>query len=552
MPQLKPTRGTFLSKPDGSPKGCLTASLTCCWLMNEGAGNTVFNLSGKGKVMTFTAGAAKPVWQGGNSGSSIYFEGGDYISGPSLGTLSLPLTIVTSIKRSTTGAWDPILITHEVNNKYYGATLNIHSTGTVWLQYGDGDSNTSYDRNTKSGTSSLAANQWYHVAGVIRGQNDMNIYLNGADDGGSYSGSATNMDTSSGVPAFGRWIGHDNDEYLNGNIEYIYLFNRALLASEIALLYREPFCMFARTGRPQLRSGQIVGLAGTSTGLSSLSTTLKAIRKVGGTIVCTFDGSAILSLIRGFTVSTAGFSAVNGLLTITREKPPEIETSWLREALFNGMTANAFKLSTVLSLGWFWIQNTGCSVLYRGHNMEEIDFANILAVFELDDCEISPPAYISHSSGSTYFYIIRRFNNCGYQERTLAAAVKVSIDSNGDLAEPKPNKIYNSISGLTNGNKIRLVWFYCPLKQKSPPVCFNIYYDNRTGQIDYQNSLAKISYKGRKFYSYQSSTLEAGEYLFAIRAEDAVGLEKSSLAQLKIQLESATIDAINILRAEAV
>jgi hypothetical protein len=520
--------------------------------MNEGAGNTVFNLSGKGKVMTFAAGAAKPVWQGGNSGSSVYFEGGDYTSGPNLGTLSLPLTIVASIKRSTTGVWDPILITHEVHNKYYGAALNIHSTGTVWLQYGDGDSNTSYDRNTKSGTSSLAANKWYHLAGVIRGQNDMNIYLNSADDGGSYSGTATTMDTSSGVPVFGRWIAPDTDRFLTGNIEYIYLFNRALSASEIALLYREPFCMFARTGRPQLRSGQIVNLAGTSSGLSSLIATPKTISKVGGTVVCTSDCSAILSLIRGLEVSTAGHSTVNGLLAITREKPPEIEISWLREALFNGMTANAFKLSTVLSLGWFWIQNTGCSVLYRGYNMEEIDFANILAVFELDDCEISPPTYISHSNGSTYFYIIRRFNNCGYQERTLAPAVKVSIDSNGDLAEPKPNKIYDSIFGLTNSNKIRLVWFYCPLNQKSPPVCFNIYYDNRTGQIDYQNPLATISYKGRKFYSYQSSTPEAGEYLFAIRAEDAAGLEKSSLAQLKIQLEPATIDTINILRVEAV
>ena len=46
--------------------------------------------------------------------------------------------------------------------------------------------------------------------------------------------------------------------------------------------------------------------------------------------------------------------------------------------------------------------------------------------------------------------------------------------------------------------------------------------------------------------------LEAGEYLFAIRAKDAIGLEKSSLEQLKIQLEPATIDAINILRVEAV
>ncbi|MHC4583482.1 MAG: LamG-like jellyroll fold domain-containing protein [Planctomycetota bacterium] len=501
----------------------MTASLIGCWLMNEGTGDRIFDLSGNGNIGTFGSGAARPVWQPGKSGSSVYYDGDDYISYPSPGALSLPITIIASIKRSSTGVWDPIFITHEVNDNYYGTALIIQSGNTVWLQFGDGTGNLSSDRNTKNGTSSLAANQWYTIAGVIRGQNDMDIYLNGIDDGGSYSGNATTMNTSSGVPAFGRWTALATDRYLTGNIEYAYLFNRALSASEIALLYREPFCMFSGSGRLPLKGGQIVNLAGASTGLSSLSATTKTIRKTKGNI--------------------AGFTAVDGLLSITQEEPPDIEIGWLREALFNGMTANAFKLSTTLTLGWFWIRIAGCSALYRGYNMEEIDFANILAVAEQDDSEISPSGYISHSSDSTYFYIIRRFNSCGYQERTLAAAVKFSIESNG---------VFDSISGPVDGSKIRLVWFYCPIEQKSQPVCFNIYYDNRTGQINYQNPLAKIGYKGRKFYSFQSGTLLAGKYLFAIRAENTGGLENNSLAQLEIQLDTINLNAINIVRAEAI
>jgi hypothetical protein len=530
----------------------MTASLIGCWLMNEATGDTIFEFSGNSNIMTFGAGASRPVWQRGKFGSSVYFDGSDKISGPSLGALSLPLTIVASIKRSTTGVWDPIFATHEVNNYYYGAALIIQSTDIVWLQYGDGDGNTSNDRNTRHGVSSLAANRWYHLAGVIRSQNDMNIYLDGVDDGGSYSGTATIMNTSSGEPVFGRWSALLTDRYLTGNIEYVYLFNRALSASEIALLYREPFCMFARSGRPPLKGGQIVNLAGASGALSSLSATTKVTSKTGGTVVSTSDSAAVLSAIRSLAASTGGFAAVDGLLDVIRQNQQEIELSWLREALFNGMTANAFKLSTTLSLGWFWIRIAGCSALYRGYNMEEIDFANILAVAEQDDCKISPPGYISHSSGSTYFYIIRRFNSCGYQEHTLAAAVKVSIESNGEPAEPKPNKVFDSISGPVDGSKIRLVWFYCPIEQKSQPVCFNIYYDNRTGQIDYQSPLAKIGYKGRKFYSFQSGTLEAGKYSFVIRAEVAGGLENSSLAQLNIQLDTINLNAINIVRAEAV
>ncbi len=216
------------------------------------------------------------------------------------------------------------------------------------------------------------------------------------------------------------------------------------------------------------------------------------------------------------------------------------------------MTANAFKLGTTLSLGWFWVRVAGCSVLYRGFSMGEIDFVNILAVDEKNALEISPSSYISHNSSSTYFYVVRRFNNCGYQECTLAASVKVSIESNGELAEPQPNKVFDSGAKLVDGNKIKLVWYYCLLEQKSQPMCFNVYYDGRTGQIDYENPLVIISYKGRKFYSYQSGALEAGRYLFAIRTEDASGKENSSLARLRIQFDPTNPDAIDILSAEGV
>lgn len=532
MPQVKPTRGTFFSKPAVGPAGCLIASLTACWLMNEGTGDTIFDFGDKRNIVTFGSGTERPVWQAGQYGSCIYFDGGDFINGPSIGDLSLPLTIIASVKRSSTGNYDPIFNTHEIDNIYYGACLIIRTDNTVWLQFGSGGGNGSGDRNTKHGTGSLVANKWYTIAGVIRGQNDMDIYIDGVDDGGSYSGTATTMSTSSGVPALGRWLATATDQYIIGNIGYVYLFNRALSASEIALLYREPFCMFAKAGRAQLQGGQVVHLTGTTTGVSSLSATLITTKRIKGSI--------------------AGFTSINGLLSRVGKSPPETELSWLREALFNGMTANAFKLGTILSLGWFWIRPNGCSVLYRGSSMEEIDFADILAVCEPDDYEISPPGYISHSSSSIYFYIVRRFNSCGYQEHTLAAAEKVSIDSNSELAEPKPNKIFDSVSVLVDGDKIRLIWFYCPIRQKTQPASFNVYYDNRSGQIDYQNPIATISYKGQKFYSFQSNILPAGKYLFAVRAVDAHGFENSSLARLIIQLKAATIEAIKIVKAETV
>lgn len=228
-----------------------------------------------------------------------------------------------------------------------------------------------------------------------------------------------------------------------------------------------------------------------------------------------------------------------------------MEAKFLKDSLFAGMTNNAFKLGTVLTLGWFWSRITGCTVLYRGSSMEQIDFANILAVGGADACEVSPPSYVQHNSGSTYFYVVRRANNCGQQEYTLAAAVKISIDADGNLAPPQSNDIFGAGAQQVSGSKVQLIWYYCPVEQKTEPVCFKVYYDSRTGQIDYESPIAVICYAGRGFYSYRSDALDAGTYLFAIRAEGAGGVENGSLARIRVQLDAISPDGVDILSAEA-
>ncbi len=534
MPQLKPTRGKFLPKPDGSPEGRLIASLIGCWLMNEGTGDRIFDLSGNGNPGNITG----ATWDSGKFGYALKYDGtsdevnfGDVLD--NILTAGFTFSIWLNVSSNTGGPVRYIL--NKSNGLSSGGGFMLAQGGTslgqnkigIWLLDGSAPSPSFLTSAT------LPLNQDVHLTATWDGttaSGNIKIYFNGVKQAGVEAAYGTIPITNN----FDLRIGPQDGGTLTviGIVDNLNIFNRALSASEITLLNREPFCMFTGAGRPPLIGGQIINLSGASGALSSLSSTTKTIRKTQGTIT--------------------GFTAVDGLLSVTGESSPDIEISWLREALFNGMTANAFKLGTALSLGWFWARIAGCSALYRGYNMEEIDFANILAVAEQDDCEISPPGYISHISDSTYFYIVRRFNSCGYQEHTLAAAVKFSIEPNGEPTEPKPNKVFDSISESVDGGKIRLIWYYCTIEQKSKPVCFNVYYDNRTGQIDYQNPLAKIDYKGRNFYSFQSGTLEAGKYLFVIRASDAGGLENCSLAQIKIQLSPTNINAINIVRAKAV
>ena len=500
MPQLKPQRG-YIKPIDGH---LLARGLVACWLMNEGTGGKVFDVSGNRVNFDFVN---SPIWTTGKFGPSILFNdaSNQYLEVDKAVVSETPLTMMCWVYCDdlSSNTYVMYIADKDVTDQAFGLRLNSGGAGNVHALTYAGTAAAAL------ATATMSANTWHQVCAVFVSPNDRRAYIDGGNEGtNNASRTPTGLDRTS----IGRAGDSTPGYYMSGKVGFAMIWNRALSALEIAWFYREPFCMFERAISSWLIGNQIVNLAGTLAALSSI------------------DGS----------------------LSITKESSLEMERSRLREALFNGMTANAFKLGTTLSLGWFWVRVAGCSVLYRGPGMEQIDFVNILTVAEQDACEISPPSYIPHNSSSTYFYIIRRFNNCGYQEHTLTAAVKVSIKSSGDLAEPQPNKISGSRAKHVDGNKIQLFWFYCPLEQKSPVVCFNVYHDGGMGQIDYENTIAIISYEGRKFYSHQSSALDEGRYLFAIRAEDAGGIENSSLAQLRTQLAIANPDAIDILSAEAV
>ncbi len=216
-----------------------------------------------------------------------------------------------------------------------------------------------------------------------------------------------------------------------------------------------------------------------------------------------------------------------------------MDAVFYRDALFTSVTPNAFKLGTVLHQSWFWPRPAGCSLLYRGDSIETIDYDRIIAVRDFDANEIQPSDYLLHQSNTTCFYVLRRANGCGDTERTLSASVKVVIDGDGDLADPVPNSVFTIKAEIVQGSRAQLTWFYCPMRQQSPPVRFNIYTDNGQGQIDYQNPIAQIEYQGRRFYSFTGEQLSEGKHLFAVRAQNENGLEDNSLAAVSIEISNS-------------
>jgi hypothetical protein len=229
---------------------------------------------------------------------------------------------------------------------------------------------------------------------------------------------------------------------------------------------------------------------------------------------------------------------------------------WLKEALFAGQTANGVKLGTAFALGWFWARVRGCRIVYRGDSMETVNFDEVLAIVEPDANgsatadEIVLPRWLSHEAGRTYFYVVRCANRCGRIEQTLASAVKVEIDDEGALRTGRPNSVFGLTAVRQRNGKVEIVWMYSPIEQESDPREMRVYGDGGTGEIDYQNRVATVAYKGRRFYGYQGERLDDGRYLFAIRAADAAGNERKSMKQAAVEVKGVNPEAIEITGVE--
>jgi hypothetical protein len=496
MPLVKPPRGLQLSA------SCqLSRDLIFCALFNEATGSRAQDVSGHKAVGNLVG---NTTWSPALFGASLKFDGsGDYVSFAAKDWM-VPGKV-------TVLAWaNPVAI--EEASRYVlskGASYVLDAMRAV--------SGWDYPHFYISGYRATSSKKMTAgVFGQLVGTYDgavIRIYLNGEETGSKdYAGGI-------GSSSENLYVGVDKTTAggFNGCISHVMIWSRALSAAEIAHLYREPFCMFEAKVSPGLLSapaGQIVSLVGTCAAGTDVTGSLKRILSLAGISAAGTNVTASLKVSYRFAGAIAAQSRVSASLTI----PGEL---------------------------------VNCTVLYRGPAIDQIDFTNPLTVAEYDARRISPPVSLPHAPNSTYFYAVRRFNAAGYPEQTLAAVAKVVIDPDGNLAAPQPNNIFSAALTQVNANKVRVTWFYSPLRQKSKPVCFRIYHDAASGQVDYLNPIGTITYEGQRFYSYLTEPLAGGRYLFAILAEDADGVQNGSLARSTIQLVTEIPEAVDILSAES-
>jgi len=206
----------------------LATGLVGLWLLNEGSGNKVFDLSGNGKDGIFSGDVS---WAAGKFGSSILYGGtaGHINLGSDfLGTT--PITIIAWINPATLGDNNQGRI---IDNSQIIFRM-FTSSDIIATSNGGGTELTATGNN-------IILNAWQQVAFTRDSSGASSfLYINGIEE----------VPGDTGTPASGGTVytgdRADGLRSFNGMFDHLVIYNRVLSASEIALLYREPFIMFER------------------------------------------------------------------------------------------------------------------------------------------------------------------------------------------------------------------------------------------------------------------------------------------------------------------
>ncbi|MDF1498837.1 MAG: LamG domain-containing protein, partial [Patescibacteria group bacterium] len=173
----------------------------------------------------------------GPGGTGMQFDGvDDYVDFGNSATLKppLPITILAWVNFEQLGSYEFLFLNDEMVSSYNGFLLAKTSADQIYVNYGDGIGAGPTDRRTKVGTTTLSVETWYHVVAVIRGPSDIDLYINGVDDGGTYSGTGGSMAYTTANAKISN-----NINPFNGSLDDVRIYNRALSADEIRQHYNQ-------------------------------------------------------------------------------------------------------------------------------------------------------------------------------------------------------------------------------------------------------------------------------------------------------------------------
>ena len=239
---MKPPKGTMLSRGDPLARG-----LVGCWLMNEGGGNIVNDLSGNYYTANFNSNTA---WVAAKYGNGTYYNGtDDAVNGnyPDWRSADHAGTVVMWINPSALTGFHTIFSTSDEGTTTSYIAIRVSSAGVLQLvQQNAADTLTLVYEDTYL----IPVNTWTQIV-VVSDGSQYKFYINSLLQATKTSAGSNNGDWFADTTLRDNFcfssthVTSYSGEFF-GTIDHVLIYNRSLSASEIAQLYREPFGMFER------------------------------------------------------------------------------------------------------------------------------------------------------------------------------------------------------------------------------------------------------------------------------------------------------------------
>ena len=207
------------------------------WLLNEGAGPVVYDLSLNGNDGTFVN---TPTWESGPDGSIISIVQGDndYINCgvSSIFDITGAITIIAYVKGDNVS--NGRILSKGENGANHGYLLGMTGSNGA-LRIGD---NAGF---VNGQIPNYSRDKFYTIAGTYDGSGTAagyKLYSDGVDVTGAESGTANGFQVTTQPLIIGGELDDGAFEWpFGGDIGFVYLYNRALTASEIVDLYEDSF-----------------------------------------------------------------------------------------------------------------------------------------------------------------------------------------------------------------------------------------------------------------------------------------------------------------------